>query len=410
MKDLNFEGKTALIRVDFNVPLDEQHRVIDNTRIRRSLPTIHYVLEHGGAVVLMAHLGRPQKKKLADGSINVKKYTLNHLVEPLSQLLHRRVEFIGDSKGPAVEQRVKKMSSGDVLLIENTRFYAEEKAGDEAYAESLASLGDIYINDAFGAAHRAHASTTVVARYFSPESKTLGLLMKDEIDNARAVLEAPKRPLTAILGGAKVSDKINLIDKLIDFADHILIGGGMAFTFIKALGGSIGQSLCEDDKIDDAMRILSRAQETSCEIFLPLDVVAASNFSQDAESVVCSIDRIPEGWMGLDIGPKTVDLFHSVILKSLSVVWNGPMGVFEMEQFAKGTQKIAASLSSVTSNGVYTLVGGGDSVAAITQLGLQDKVSFVSTGGGAMLAFLEGKELPGIAAILESTPTSIPSK
>ncbi len=397
---LNFHNKKALVRVDFNVPLDSEFNITDDTRMRAAIPTIKKILEDGGAVVLMSHLGRPQKKRKEDGSIDVDKFTLKHLTRHLSDLLGGvSVKFCPETVGEKAEQMVKNLGFGEVLLLENTRFNPGETKGDESLAKAMSKLGEVYVNDAFGTAHRAHSSTAIVAKFFPKENKTFGLLMEAEIANANKVIKTPQRPLTAITGGAKVSDKILLLDKLIDFVDHLIIGGGMAYTFFKAQGGKVGNSLVEEDKLDLALALLKKAAEKGVEIHLPEDSLIADAFSNDAKIQVCSNRTIPDGWMGLDIGPRAIDTFSAVILSSQTILWNGPMGVFEMPNFAKGTKSIANAVAQATQKGAFSLIGGGDSVAAINQLKLADQVSYVSTGGGAMLKFLEGNDLPGIAAI-----------
>jgi phosphoglycerate kinase len=397
--NLNFKGKRTLVRVDFNVPLDDKYTITDDTRIRAALPTMKHILKSGGSVILMSHLDRPLKKLNEDGSINVKKYTLQHVVKHLGKLLRKKVQFCPETVGKEASKMAKALKPGEVMILENTRFQKEEEAGDTAFAKKLSALGNLYVNDAFGTAHRAHASTTTVATFFKPNAKSFGFLMQKEIENAEKVLHNPDRPLTAIIGGAKVSDKILLLEKLIDFADNLIIGGGMAYTFFKAQGGSVGNSLVEDDKLDLATRLLTKAKEKGVKIYLPKDSLAADKFNARANKAVKSSKRIPKGWMGLDIGDAAQKEFTEVILKSKTILWNGPMGVFEMKPFAKGTKTIARAVAKATSKGAFSLVGGGDSVAAVNQMGLADKVSYVSTGGGAMLEFLEGKELPGIAAI-----------
>ena len=399
MKDLNYKDKKVLMRVDFNVPLDDKHKITDDTRIRKALPTIKHVLKSGGSVILMSHLGRPQKKRKEDGSINKEKFTLEHLVKHLKGKLRTTVHFSPVTTGKQAKEMTKQLKPGEVLLLENTRFQEEEAAGDEAFAKKLASLGNIYINDAFGTAHRAHASTTTVAQFFKPKNRAFGLLMQAEIDNANKVLNDPERPLTAIIGGAKVSDKIVLLEKLIDFADNIIVGGGMAYTFMRALGGKTGNSLVEEDKIKLADKLLRKAHRKKVKILLPKDSMTADDFNPKANKAVKYSKRIPQGWMGLDIGPAAQKDFAALIEQSKTILWNGPMGVFEMAPFAKGTKAIAKAVAKATKKGAFSLVGGGDSVAAVNQMGLADQVSYVSTGGGAMLEFLEGKELPGIKAI-----------
>ena len=397
--NLSFEGKKVLIRVDFNVPVDEKFNITDDTRIQKALPTINQVLVHGGSVILMSHFGRPEKKLKADGSIDVEKFTLRHVAAHLATLLDRPVQFADDCIGEQARAKSAHLDPGEVLLLENTRFHPEESKGDKDFAKKLASLGDIYLNDAFGSAHRAHASTTTIADYFDKNSKGFGLLMEAEIINADKVLKTPERPLIAITGGAKVSDKLLLLEKLIEFADTVIIGGGMAYTFFKARGGNIGNSICENDKTQLALNLLKLAKAKNTTLLLPMDNVAADSFSPDANSQIVESMNIPDGWEGLDIGPKSIETFTEAIKSAKTIIWNGPMGVFEFDKFAVGTNAIAQAVADATSNGAFSLIGGGDSVAAIAKNGLDDAVSFVSTGGGAMLEYLEGKELPGIKAI-----------
>lgn len=399
LKDLDVRGKKVLVRVDFNVPLDADHKITDDTRMVKALPTIKHLLENGAAVILMSHLGRPQKKKKDDGSINVDKFSLQHLVEHLQELTGVEVKFSKTSTGGDAEVMKDNLEPGQILLLENTRFNAGETKGDEEYAQLLSRMGDIYINDAFGTAHRAHSSTAVVAQFFEADKKAVGLLMQSEIENADKVLMNPKRPMVAIVGGAKVSDKILLLEKLIETANMVLIGGGMAYTFIKAQGGNIGNSLHEEDLIPTAKKILSKAKEIGTEIYLPKDSAIANDFSNDADRLVVDSNDIPDGWMGLDIGPKAIAEYKEVIEKAATIVWNGPQGVFEMDNYADGTLEVAKAVAESTQNNAFSLIGGGDSVAAINKVGLADKVSFISTGGGAMLEYLEGKQLPGIKAI-----------
>jgi len=398
--NLDFKDKKVLLRVDFNVPLNDQFQVTDDTRIQGALPTIKKILQEGGAVIIMSHLGRPQKKKKEDGNINVEKFTLQHIVSHLSQQLEGiKVMFCPETVGDEAEKMVAALTPGEILVLENTRFNEGEETGDEDLAEQMAALGDVYVNDAFGTAHRKHASTATVAQFFKSDEKSFGLLMDEEIANATKVLDNPDRPLTAIVGGAKVSDKIVLLEKLIDFANNIIVGGGMAYTFIKAQGGSIGNSLVEDDRLELANKLLAKAKEKNVNLYLPTDSITADDFSATASRAVHPSKEIPAGWMGLDIGETAQKDFSEVILASKTILWNGPMGVFEMEPFAKGTKTIAKAVAKATKNGAFSLVGGGDSVAAVNQMGLDDQVSYVSTGGGAMLEFLEGKELPGIKAM-----------
>ena len=386
----NFKDKKALIRVDFNVPLNEGQEVTDATRILAAKPTIDSILKQGGSAVLMSHLGRPKGKDEI--------YSLKHIVAKVSEVLDVPVKFVSDCIGDEVKEAVANLQSGEVLLLENLRFYSEEKAGDLDFAQPLSQWGDIYVNDAFGTAHRTHASTAIIAQFF-PEAKCFGLLMEKELVNIGKVLSDSKKPVTAILGGAKISSKIGVIENIFDKVDHIIIGGGMAFTFIKAQGGQIGDSLCEDDNLDLALDILAKAKAQGVKIHLPLDVVIADEFKKDAKTRIEAIDEIPDGWMGLDIGPKTEIGFSFIIMRSNTILWNGPMGVFEMPKFSNGTQELGHAVVDATSDGAFTLVGGGDSVAAVKKYGFADKVSYVSTGGGAMLELLEGKELPGVLAI-----------
>ncbi|MEM1327076.1 MAG: phosphoglycerate kinase [Bacteroidota bacterium] len=400
IKDINLEGKKVLIRVDFNVPFDKDFNITDDTRIQAALPTINYVLEQGGAAILMSHLGRPQKKKKEDGSIDMQKFTLRHVVGHLSSLMKGHiVKFAENTVGKDTQRYADELQSGEVLLIENTRFEAGEEKGSEALAKQFANLGDIYINDAFGSAHRAHASTTTVAQFFDPKQRAFGLLMEKEIKNATKALNSDARPITAITGGAKVSDKLLLLDSLLDRVDHLIIGGGMAYTFAKAQGGSIGNSIFEEDKMELTLELLEKAKTKGVEVHLPTDTKIADDFSNDANAKIVPTKEIPDGWEGLDIGPKTIEQFGHIIKQSKTILWNGPMGVFEFENFATGTESVAEFVAQATRDGAFSLIGGGDSVAAVTQMGLVDDVSFASTGGGAMLEFLERKQLPGIAAI-----------
>ncbi|MEM1216290.1 MAG: phosphoglycerate kinase [Bacteroidota bacterium] len=396
---LHTAGKKALIRVDFNVPLDANHQITDDNRIRAAAPTIKQVLAEGGAAILMSHLGRPQKKKKEDGSIDVDKFTLRHIVAQLSSVLGVDVQFCSETVGEKAQKMAAALQAGEVLLLENTRFHPGESKGEEELAKAMAALGDVYINDAFGTAHRAHASTAVVAKFFPPEAKSLGLLVEKEVESADKVLHDAQRPFTAIVGGAKVSDKILLLDQLLDSVDNLIIGGGMAYTFAKAQGGNIGNSICEEDKLDLALELLEKGKQKGVKILLPLDNKIADDFSNEANTEFRATGNIPDGWEGLDIGPKTVEAFGKVILESKTILWNGPMGVFEFENFAHGTKSVAEFVAKATQNGAYSLIGGGDSVAAVNQMGLAEQVSHASTGGGAMLEYLEGKTLPGIAAV-----------
>ncbi len=401
INQFNFQGKRALVRVDFNVPLDKQFNITDDSRIRAAIPTIKKILNDSGSVVLMSHLGRPLKKLNEDGTVNYEKHTLQHVVKRTSELLNTEVKFAADCISDEAFRQSSTLQAGEVLLLENTRFYKEEEKGNEAFAQKLSQHGNVYVNDAFGTAHRAHASTTIVANFFSKENKMFGLLMNAEVSNANKVLNNAEKPFTAILGGAKVSDKILLIENLLDRADNIIIGGGMAYTFFKALGGNVGKSLVEEDKLELALQLIDKAKAKGVQLLLPEDSMIANNFSADAQKDYADNMNIPNDWMGLDIGNKAVDSFKATILKSKTILWNGPMGVFEFDNFAEGTKAIAQAVAEATSNGAFSLVGGGDSVAAVNKFGLADKVSYVSTGGGAMLEFFEGKELPGIAAILK---------
>lgn len=391
--DYNFEGKKAIVRVDFNVPLNDRLEITDTTRIDSAIPTIKKIIDGKGAAILMSHLGRPKGEP-------DEKYSLKHVVGYLSEKLGKEVQFVDDCIGDKVKENASSLGNGDVLLLENLRFHNGEKKGDEDFAKQLSELADVYVNDAFGTAHRAHASTAVIAQFF-PEDKMFGYIMENEIKNMDKVLEDPKAPFTAILGGAKVSGKVEVIENLIDKVDNLIIGGGMMFTFIKALGGNIGKSLVEEDLIDTANEVIEKARNKGVTLYLPKDAIAASAYDNDADKKQTNSYDIPEGWMGLDIGEDACKKFSEVIADSKTILWNGPMGVFEMSNFAKGTKVIAEAIANATEKGAYSLVGGGDSVAAISQMGLADKVSYVSTGGGAMLEYIEGKELPGIKAIRE---------
>ena len=390
---LNFSGKKALIRVDFNVPLDKNNKITDDNRIQGAMPTIEKILKDGGSVILMSHLGRPK-------SGPEDKFSLKHLVDHLSLQLNRQVQFANDCIGSEAESKAKNLKSGEVLLLENLRFYKEEEKGDEAFAKKLANLGDVYVNDAFGTAHRAHASTAVIAKFF-PEAKYFGYLMAGELKNAEKILNHADRPFTAIMGGAKVSDKIELIEKLLNKVDNLIIGGGMAYTFAKAQGGKIGKSLVEEDKLDLANSLIEKAKQKKVNLILPLDSLIADAFSNDAQTEVAYNDAIKDNWMGLDIGPESIKTFADVIAGSKTILWNGPMGVFEMESFEAGTKAVAEAVVKATKNGAFSLIGGGDSAAAVAKFGFNDDVSYVSTGGGALLEYMEGKELPGVKAINE---------
>lgn len=393
LDNFNFKNKKALIRVDFNVPLDAEFNVTDANRIEAAKPTIIKVLEDGGSAILMSHYGRPDGKRNEDMS-------LKHILDTASEILGIQLKFVDDCVGPKAEEAAASLKPGEVLLLENLRFHSEEEKGDENFAEKLSKLGDIYVNDAFGTAHRAHASTTIVAKFF-PEKKCFGYLLAKEIEAIDKVMASGEKPVTAILGGSKVSSKITIIENILDKVDNLIIGGGMTYTFVKAKGGKVGDSICEDDKQELALNILAEAEKKGVKVHLPVDVIAADDFSNDANTQVSDVNNIPDGWQGLDAGPKTLENFRKVILESKTILWNGPVGVFEMESFAKGTISIGEAIDEATQKGAFSLVGGGDSVAAVKQFGLEDKVSYVSTGGGAMLESLEGKTLPGIVAILK---------
>ncbi len=387
----NFKNKRALIRVDFNVPLNDKFEITDDTRMRAAVPTIKKVLAGGGSVILMSHLGRPK-----NGPED--KFSLKHILKHLEELLGVPVKFADDCIGESAKEQAAALKPGEVLLLENLRFYKEEEKGDEGFAQKLASLGDVWINDAFGTAHRAHASTAVIAKFF-PNDKLFGYVMKGELESVDRVMHNPVRPFTAIMGGSKVSSKIDIIMNLMDKVDNLILGGGMTYTFKKALGGHIGTSICEDDKLDLALEIMKIAKEKGVNLVLATDTVAGDVFSNDANTQLVSSMEIPDGWEGLDIGPETIATFSKIIEESKTILWNGPVGVFEMPKFAVGTKAIADAIVKATAKGAFTLIGGGDSVAAINQFGLADKVSYVSTGGGALLEYIEGKELPGITAI-----------
>lgn len=392
LNDFDFNNKKALIRVDFNVPLNDNFEVTDATRIEAAKPTIEKVVSDGGSVILMSHLGRPKGKQ--------EKYSLKHIVSKVEEVLGKKVIFATDCVGDETIQTAQNLKNGEILLLENLRFYEEEEKGDTNFAKKLADLGDIYVNDAFGTAHRAHASTTIIAQFFK-ENKCFGNLLAQEIESLNKVLKSSVRPVTAILGGSKISSKITVIENILDKIDHLIIGGGMTFTFIKAQGGKIGDSICEDDKLELALEILQKAKEKGVMIHLPEDVVIADAFSNDANTKIVDVDQIPFGWQGLDVGPRSLEIFGRVIHASKTILWNGPVGVFEMERFAKGTIQVGKDIAKATKEGAFSLVGGGDSVAAVKQFGFEDSVSYVSTGGGAMLEMLEGKSLPGIDAILK---------
>ncbi|MBR9773473.1 MAG: phosphoglycerate kinase [Cytophagales bacterium] len=388
--NVDFSGKKALVRVDFNVPLDDQHTITDNTRIVSAVPTIKKILNDGGSVVLMSHLGRPK-------SGPEDKFSLRHLITELNKELEVSVKFAKDCIGTEATQLSTSLNPGEVLLLENLRFHKEETKGDKDFARKLAQHGDIYVNDAFGTAHRAHASTAIVAEFFN--DKVAGYLMQAELENAEKVLGSPERPFTAIMGGAKISDKILLIDKLLDKVDNLIIGGGMSYTFAKAQGGTIGDSLLEEDKMPLALELLEKAKQKNVNLILPDDAVTSTDFANDAEQSTAKKGQIPDGWMGLDIGPETRVKFAEILKDSKTILWNGPMGVFEMSSFEKGTKAVAEAVVAATENGSFTLIGGGDSAAAVNKFGFGEKVSFVSTGGGALLELLEGKVVPGVKAL-----------
>ena len=392
LNDFNFQNKKALIRVDFNVPLNDKFEVTDTTRIVSAKPTIIKILEDGGSCILMSHLGRPKSVQ--------EEFSLRHIVDTVEEIIGVEVKFASNCVGAEAETAATNLQPGEILLLENLRFHEEEKKGDLHFAEQLSKLGDIYVNDAFGTAHRAHASTTIIAQFF-PNHKCFGALLAQEIESIQKIMKSGEKPVLAVLGGAKVSSKITIIENILDKIDHLIIGGGMTFTFIKAQGGKIGESICEDDKMTLALEILKKAKAKHVTIHLPVDVVAANAFSNDAETQITDVNVIPDGWQGLDAGPKSVENFQKVVSQCKTILWNGPLGVFEMEKFAHGTIALGNAIADATKNGAFSLVGGGDSVAAVKQFGFQDKVSYVSTGGGAMLESLEGKTLPGIAAILE---------
>lgn len=394
ISNCNFAGKKAIIRVDYNVPLDENFQITDDTRMRATIPTLNKIIADGGSIVLMSHLGRPK-----DGPSE--KYSLKHLVPHLSTLLDRPVQFASDCIGEEAALKAAALKPGEVLLLENVRFYKEEEKGDTGFAQKLAALGDIYVNDAFGTAHRAHASTAVMAKYF-PGRKYFGYVMGAEVASATKVMQSAQKPFVAVMGGAKVSDKILIIENLLSVCNSMIIGGGMAFTFLKAMGYSIGNSICENDKLELAKNLMESARAKGVSLLLPVDFVVADRFDNNADTRIVAKDAIPDGWMGLDIGPLSVQLFEKEILDAKTILWNGPMGVFEMEKFQAGTAAIAKCCAASTANGAYSLIGGGDSVAAINKFHLADKVSYVSTGGGALLELMEGKELPGIAAVLKN--------
>jgi len=387
----DFTDKKAIMRVDFNVPLNDKFEVSDDTRIRAAAPSINKILDEGGSVILMSHLGRPK-----EGPEN--KFSLKHIIPNLSDILGTEIKFASDCIGSETLEMKKALKPGEVLLLENLRFYKEETKGDEDFSRKLAEGADVYVNSAFGTAHRAHASTTIVAQFF-PGDRMFGYLINNELNSMDKVMHGSEKPFTAVMGGAKVSDKILIIENLMEKADNLIIGGGMTYTFIKAMGGNIGSSLCEEDKLDLARDLIAKAKEKGVQLLLPVDNVAADKFDNEATTRTTSIDEVPEGWMGLDIGPESIQKFNDVIAASKTILWNGPMGVFEMENFQNGTKSVALAIADATAKGAFSLVGGGDSVAAVNKYHLKDKVSYVSTGGGAMLEYIEGKELPGIKAI-----------
>ena len=391
--NFNFKNKKALVRVDYNVPLNDAFEITDDSRIKASLPTLNKILADGGSLILMSHMGRPKGEK-------VERYSLKHIVDHLSKALNTNVKFADDCIGETTNELSTNLLAGEVLLLENLRYYKEEEKGDESFAKKLAEMGEIYVNDAFGTAHRAHASTTIVANYF-PDNKCFGYLMKSEIENINKVLKESVKPLTAIIGGAKVSDKVLIIEQLLEKVDNLIIGGGMAYTFFRAMGGKTGDSLVEEDRIELASKLLNKAALKEVKIYLPIDSHIADSFSNEAKRRICNSDKIHTGWMGLDIGKTAIETYTNVIQNSKTILWNGPMGVFEFSNFQQGTKAIAEAVAEATKNGAFSLIGGGDSVAAINKFELHDQVSYISTGGGAMLGYLEGKELPGIKAILD---------
>ncbi|MEB0260658.1 MULTISPECIES: phosphoglycerate kinase [unclassified Mucilaginibacter] len=390
---ISFNGKRALIRVDFNVPLDKDYNITDDNRMTAALPTIKKILKDGGAVILMSHLGRPKNGPTDE-------FSLKHIVPHLADLLGQQVQFADDCIGEEAVKKSKELEKGEVLLLENLRFYKEEEKGDKDFAEKLSKLGDVYVNDAFGTAHRAHASTSIIAQFF-PDAKVFGYLMAAELNNAEKILNGAAKPFTAIMGGSKVSDKIELIEKLLDKVDNLIIGGGMAYTFAKADGGTIGTSLVEADKLALALSLVKKAKEKGVNLLLPVDNVIADKFGNDANTDIAKTGEIPDNWMGLDIGPETIKIFSKVVEESKTILWNGPMGVFEMEKFLVGTKAIAEAVAKATDNGAFSLIGGGDSAAAVAKFDMTKDVSYVSTGGGALLEYMEGKELPGVKAINE---------
>ncbi len=390
LDNYNFSGKKAVMRVDFNVPLNKSFEITDDNRLRAALPSIEKILKDGGSVILMSHLGRPKEGP-------EEKFSLKHVVSYLKDALNRDVQFADDCIGEQAREKAKNLKAGEVLLLENLRFYKEEEKGNEEFAKKLAQLGDVWVMDAFGTAHRAHASTAVIGQ-FMPD-KVAGYVMQAELDNAKKALEAPKKPFTAIMGGAKISDKIEVIEQLLDKVDNLIIGGGMSYTFFRALGGQTGNSLVEEDKIELASSLIKKAKEKNVELKLPIDSIIADKFDNNAQTKVASNHAIPDGWMGLDIGPEAREIFARTIRESQTILWNGPMGVFEMETFAEGTKAVAEAVVEATKKGAFSLIGGGDSAAAVNQLGYGDDVSYVSTGGGALLEYMEGKTLPGVKAL-----------
>ncbi len=395
---INFAGKKALIRVDFNVPMDKQFNITDDARIRATIPTLKKILNDGGSCILMSHLGRPLKKLKEDGTIDYEKFTLKNTVKCISELLGADVKFAGDCIGTDAAQMASALQPGQILLLENLRFYKQEEKGDEAFASQLSKYGDVYVNDAFGTAHRAHASTAVIANFF-PNAKCFGYVMAKEIANAEKLMKNAEHPFTAITGGAKVSDKLLILENLINKVDNLIIGGGMAYTFLKAQGYEIGSSLCEDDRLDLCLELIKKADAKGVKLMLPFDSIVADKFAADANAKVCDNKQIEQGWMGLDIGPKAIEDYCETIKQSKTILWNGPMGVFEMDKFEAGTKQVAIAVVEATKNGAFSLIGGGDSAAAVAKFGFENEVSYVSTGGGALLEYFEGKELPGIKAI-----------
>jgi len=398
---INFSGKKALVRVDFNVPLDKKtFAITDDARIRATIPTLKKILSDGGSCILMSHLGRPLKKLKEDGSVDFEKHTLKHTVAKTAELLGVDVLFATDCIGEEAKLMAENLQPGQVLLLENLRFYKEEEKGDASFAEKLSKLGNVYVNDAFGTAHRAYASSAVIAQFF-PEAKCFGYVMAKEVANAEKVMKLAERPFTAITGGAKVSDKLLILENLIDRVDNLIIGGGMAYTFLKAMGYEIGSSLCEDDRLQLCLDLLAKAKSKGVNLMLPVDSVVADAFSNEANHKICDNKNIEAGWMGLDIGPIAAVDYASVIKQSKTILWNGPMGVFEMSNYENGTKQVAIAVAEATKNGAFSLIGGGDSAAAVAKFGFENEVSYVSTGGGALLEYFEGKELPGIKAINE---------